>query len=308
MPGVGSVSDAKEVDKFLRDTGRALVKAAQILKRAEPTSAAGYRLMRTGLYLHIQDQPPADAGGKTMIPPMQKQQRQQLDTAKANGAHAGVLEMAEGNLSSQRFNLDLQRLSWWALDGMGAAAEPAKNALVAEVRALLSRMPDLKDMTASDGTPLADAETQAWLDEHVLVGAGGGGGGGGADDAADAEAMKPVKAAMKDKPAEAMKLARAAIAAAASPRSRAVRQLVLAEICLGAGQSLLARGMFAGLERELRDRGLLQWETDLAGRCLEGFVRAIRAAAKAGHKYDGADEVFERLCMVDPGAAARVAG
>jgi hypothetical protein len=66
--------------------------------------------------------------------------------------------------------------------------------------------------------------------------------------------------------------------------------------------------MFAGLDRELRERGLLQWEPDLAGRCLEGFVRAIRTAQKAGHKYDGADEVFERLCMVDPAAAARVAG
>ena len=35
--------------------------------------------------------------------------------------------------------------------------------------------------------------------------------------------------------------------------------------------------------------------------------RAIRAAAKAGARYDEADRVYERLCLVDPAAAARLA-
>ena len=76
---------------------------------------------------------------------------------------------------------------------------------------------------------------------------------------------------------------------------------------LETNSALLARGMFAALERELRERGLLEWEPELAGRVLEGFVRAIRAAAKAGARYEQADAVYERLCLVDPIAAARLA-
>jgi type VI secretion system protein VasJ len=308
VPSVAEVSDVADIDKFLLETGRAIARAAGLLRNARVTDPTAYRLLRTGLWMHLKNPPPADAGGKTQIPALPAARRKQLETMLASKLYPALLDETESSLAMQRFNLDLQRMSWAALDGMGEAASAAKDALAAEVRALLSRMPQLPDLSAADGSPLADSETRAWLAEHVLTGSGGGGGGAGTSDAADTEAMGEVKAAMREKPIEAMKLARAAVNGASSPRSRFVRQLTLAEICLGAGQAVLARGMFAGLDRELRERGLLQWEGDLSGRCLEGFVRAIRAAAKAGHKYDGADEVFERLCMVDPGAAARVAG
>jgi type VI secretion system (T6SS) EvfE/EvfF/ImpA/BimE/VasJ family protein len=97
------------------------------------------------------------------------------------------------------------------------------------------------------------------------------------------------------------------IDAATTARQRFTRRLALAQLLLDGNQALLARGLFAALERELREHALQEWEPELTARCLEGFVRAIRAATKAGARYDEADRVYERLCLVDPVAAARLA-
>ena len=41
---------------------------------------------------------------------------------------------------------------------------------------------------------------------------------------------------------------------------------------------------------------------------LEGLLKASRAAAQKGVATPGVDEVLERLCMLDPVAAARFTG
>jgi type VI secretion system protein VasJ len=305
MPAsTADVSSAEEVNKFLLETGRGLVKAAGLLRRAEVTTPAAYRLLRAGLWLHLQKAPPADAGGKTQIPPLPPARRKQFETIAANAKWAALIEETESALQQFRFNLDLSRLTDQGLEGLGDAAAPARAALAAEVSGLIKRMPELVEYTAGDGSPLADDETKAWL--ASLAPAGDGEGEGGGSDAADKSAMADVRGQMGAKPGDAIKLARTRIDEATTPRSRFVRQLLLAEICLGSAQAKLARGMFAALEREMTARELLTWEPDLASRCLEGLVRSIRAANKAGAKHEGANEAFERLCLVDPAAAARL--
>lgn len=308
MPTVtASASSPEEATKFLIETGKTLVSAASMLRRAQPSNPAAYRLIRVGLWMHMAKSPPADAGGKTGIPPLPPPKRTQLETLAANAKHEALLEEAESALTQFRFNLDLHRITSDALEQLGDAFEPARKAIAAEVATLLARMPELLDYSASDSSPLASPETKKWIAATVLAGSGGGGvisDGGGGDD--DASVMAEVRGAMKTKPPEAMKIAGEAIGSAPNPRARFLRQLSLAEICLESNKPVLARGMFAGLERDMRDRGLLQWEPALAGRCLEGFVKSIRAATKMGKKYEGADEVFERLCLTDPVAAARL--
>jgi len=306
MPAAAAdVSSAEEVNKYLLDTGRSLTKAAGILRRAELSSPAAYRLVRAGLWLHLHKAPPADAGGKTQIPPLPANRRKQFETIAANSKWAALIEETESALGQFRFCLDLNRMTDQALEALGDQYAPARAALAGEVATLLRRMPDLVDYTAGDGTPLADDETKSWLATLNPSGDGDGGDGGGTD-AADKAAMSEVRGQMSAKPGDAIKLARTRIDEATTPRSRFVRQLFLAEICLGANQPKLARGMFAALEGEMNARELLSWEPDLASRCLEGLVRSIRAANKAGGKHTGADVAFERLCLVDPTAAARL--
>ncbi len=279
-----------------------MVKAGGLLRRADDRSAAAYRLVRAGLWLHLHKAPPADAGGKTQIPPLPAARRKQFETIAANAKWAALLEETESALSQFRFCLDLNRMTDEALEGLGESHAPARAAVAGEVATLLRRMPELVDYTAGDGSPLADDQTKAWL--ATLSPSEEGDGGGGKD--LDKAAMADVRGKMAAKPGDAIKLARERIDEASTPRSRFVRQLILAEICLGAGNPKLARGMFAGLEREMTTRGFLSWEPDLASRCLEGLVRSIRAANKAGAKHEGANEAFEQLCLVDPTAAARL--
>lgn len=308
MPtAAADVSNAEDVNKFLLDTGRSLAKAAGVLRRAELSTPAAYRLLRAGLWMHLHKAPPADAGGKTKIPPLPAPRRKQFETIAANAKWAALIEETESALQQFRFNLDLNRLTDQALENLGEAYAPARAALAGEVAAMLRRMPDLVDYSAGDGSPLADDETKAWLASLTASGDGDGGGGGNPD-AAEAAAMADVRGSMAAKPMDAMKLARERIGEAATPRGRFVRQLTLAEICLGTNQAKLARGMFSALEREIAERNLLTWEPDLASRCLEGLVKSIRAANKAGAKFGGADVAFERLCLVDPAAAARLSG
>jgi len=303
MPeSTADVGSAEEVSKFLLETGRSLVKAGGLLRRAEPSSPTAYRLVRAGLWLHLLKAPPADAGGKTQIPPLPANRRKQFETIAANAKWKALLEETESALSQFRFCLDLNRMTDQALEGLGEAYAPARAALAGEVSTLLRRMPELADYTAGDGSPLADDQTKTWL--ATLTPSEGGEGGGG--DSEDKAAMADVRGQMAAKPGDAIKLARVRIDEAPTPRSRFVRQLILAEICLATGQPKLARGMFAGLEREMTARGFLSWEPDLASRCLEGLVRSIRAVNKAGAKHEGANEAFEQLCLVDPAAAARL--
>ncbi|MGH1345470.1 MAG: type VI secretion system protein TssA [Nannocystales bacterium] len=297
------VGSAEEVSKFLLETGRGLAKAGGLLRRADDSSPTAYRLVRAGLWLHLHKAPPADAGGKTQIPPLPANRRKQFETLAANSKWKALLEETESAIGQFRFLLDLNRMSDQALEQLGDAYAPARAALAGEVSTLLRRMPELVDYTAGDGSPLADDQTKAWLATLSPSEGGDGGGGGEGEDKA---AMSDVRGQMAAKPGDAIKLARVRIDEASTPRSRFVRQLMLAEICLGAAQPKLARGMFAGLEREMAARGFLSWEPDLASRCLEGLVRSIRAANKAGAKHEGANEAFEQLCLVDPAAAARL--
>jgi type VI secretion system protein VasJ len=308
MPAAtADVGSAEEVGKYLLETGRAMVKAANLLRRAQPASPAAYRLMRTGVWLHLDQAPPAAAGNKTQIPGLPPPRRQQLALMETNAKWDALLEETESGLMQFRFALDLQRLSSMALQRLGEAYEPARQVLLGEVATLLRRMPSLPDLSAADGTPLADEQTRAWIASDVAAGAGGGGGGGRSDDAG--EPFPKVATLLKaGKAPEALKLAKDAIDGTASPRLRVVRRLALAQACLEAGQAKLARSLYAALDRELTERGLMEWEPGLAATCLEGLVRAIRAAAQKGSQYAAADAAFERLCHVDPSAAAQLAG
>ena len=137
---------------------------------------------------------------------------------------------------------------------------------------------------------------------------GSSGGAASAGDGADPEVMAEARKLMtQGKAPEAIRAAQASVEAATRPRHRFVRRLDLAEMCLAGGQARLARGIFGSLEREVAELGLSEWDPALAARCLEGVVKSIRAATQKGAPPDpAADLAFERLCRLDPAAAARL--
>ncbi|MEX1366913.1 MAG: type VI secretion system domain-containing protein, partial [Nannocystaceae bacterium] len=301
------VGSAEEVGKYLQETGRARVKAANLLRRAQLSSPTAYRLLRSGLWLHLDRAPPAGAGGKTQIPALPAQRRTQFGLMSSNAKWADLLEETESALAQFRFSLDLQRMSAEALQQLGAEYEPARQALLGEVSALLRRMPELPELNAGDGSPLADDQTREWIASDIAAAAGGGGSAGGAGPSDDpGEAFGKIGSMMKSgKGGEAMKAAKAAIDDTGSLRLRFIRRLALAQGCFEGGEPKLARSMFVALDHELSERGLDQWEPRLASQCLEGLLKSSRAAAQKGAATPGVDEALQRLSLIDPVAAAR---
>src|SRR5215831_1172836 len=164
-PPVATLQQTANTMDFLREVGNSLAEAAAMLRHdniADPTS---YRLLRTGLWLHFKEMPPAGPNGRTNIPPPPASLLTQLNTMASNGKWENVLEEAESALVMHRFSLDLQRLSAQALAALGH--RPAREALIREVAGWLRRMPSAPKLLASDGTAFADPITKEWLDQEV---------------------------------------------------------------------------------------------------------------------------------------------
>ena len=161
------------VDDLLKSLGAAtqhLSKIASGLRRQQPADPLAYRLLRVAIWLRASE-PVPDAQGRAPVEPLPPATRTQCEAMSRAGRWAELLDASESALAQapQRFALDLQRFSAAALAGLGHPL--ARTAVLAEVAALLRRMPTLPTLQARDGTPLADPETLAFLAAENLQGA-----------------------------------------------------------------------------------------------------------------------------------------
>ena len=153
------------VDDLLKSLGAAtqhLPKIASGLRRQQPADPLAYRLLRAALWLRA-NEPTPDAQGRAPVEPLPPSTRSQCEAMARAGRWAELLDASESALATvpQRFALDLQRWTAAALAALGHTQ--ARTAVLAEVAALLRRMPGLPTQQARDGTPLADPETLAFL-------------------------------------------------------------------------------------------------------------------------------------------------
>jgi type VI secretion system protein VasJ len=284
---------------WLREVGTALCQAAADIRRAGPADPVAYRLLRTGLWLHLTQAPPRGPDGRCPFPGLPQDVRAQMQALATNSKWMELLEEAESALIQHRFQMDLHRFSAAALAGLGHTA--ARAALIAELGAWLRRVPEAADLSASDGSPVADAQTRAWLDLEVRGGGGNApGSGAGADPTA--EAVGEAKSLFATgKGAEALALLQVRVQTADSGRARFRLRLELAKLC-APNQPAVARALYAALARECTAHDLDTWEPALTAECLEGLLSS-RASGALSEEDAG---YFQRLCRISPSAAARV--
>lgn len=297
-----ALADPNQVQDYLREVGNGLVAAAKVLRAADPARAEAYRLMRLGLWLPLLQVPPAGPNGRSTVPPPPAPMMAKLEQLRANSKWAGLLEEAESLLPQARLCLDLQRAVAAALEGLGESHQGALSALKGEVRALLLRLPALKDLKFADGTPGAGPETKAWLDQ--LSPSGGGSGASSATGAGEAEALSTASAhAQGGRLAEALttleQAARQADSGAAAFRLR----LEAAKAAFAAGRSGAAAALFEGLGQEAEARGLDQWDPPLAKAYLSAHLTCLRAQRGrdgGGVVPEKIDLLYSRLARLDP--------
>lgn len=317
-------ADVTQVAQWLSGVGGTVASTANAVRRAADSAALAYRMTRVGLYTHLVDAPPADAAGKTKVPPPQPNTRKQVEAIATNQKWAALLEETESALAQSRFWLDLHRHTAQALAGLGASHAKAREEVVRELATVLRRLPTLPTLQFADGTPFADAATQQWISAEVLAGGGGssgsgggapaagpvvvvqqGGGGAGQEAAVVAEARKMAAAG---KAADAIAMLQSQAAGATSEAAAFRYRLGIGQVCLAANQPALAKGVFEGLERDVAAHGLERWEPALASAAAEGLVLCYRALAKAGGKPipPEAGVLYDRVCRLDPAAALRI--
>ncbi|MFY0570777.1 type VI secretion system protein TssA [Archangium lansingense] len=296
----GELTSADAVTDFLRNIGSSLSSASGVLRRANPADPLAYRLLRTGLWLHITQPPPTGANGRTSLPPLPANLRTKLETLSTHSRWAELLDEAESTLAQYRFALDLQRFSAHALASLGSTHAPAREALLLELSNLLKRLPAVVDLVATDGTALADEATKEWLKREVLTKSGA--------------APRPAIAMPLPRELEASAQgaspegeAQALLTSATTARARFVARLQLARMHAQAGQLTTARALYEVLDAECTAHSLDSWEPALAAACLEGFLTCALAGKETQDLLVGDFWIrYRRLAQLDPTAALRV--
>jgi type VI secretion system protein VasJ len=300
------LTSADTATDYLRNLGSSLASAAGVLRRANPADPLAYRLLRTGLWLHISQPPPAGAHGRTSLPPLPPTLRTKLETLTANARWVELLDETESATAQYRFALDLQRFTASALAALGPTHASAREALLLELSSLVKRMPAVVQLVAADGTPLADTTTKEWLQREVLA----------TPTAAPRRIPLPPLSRDVETPREGpssegetqtVELLQEHVSTATTARARFVARLRLARLCAQAGQTSIARALYEVLDAECTTHALDAWEPALAAACLEGFLTCV---TQEKDSPNGLVEDFwiryRRLAQLDPAAALRV--
>jgi type VI secretion system protein ImpA len=208
--------------------------------------------------------------------------------------------------------LDLHRYIWQASrqNGYSAIAASVKSSVLS----ILREFPELPIWVLNDDTPVANPETQRWLKEEVVPKPEE-----GAPQVAD---KTPVKLAAPAEPADgdnptvfdrAMDMLRQGkakqavetvmrdAAQQASGRLRFLRRIEVAQLCLAAGQAAVAYPVLKELAEEIERRGLENWESsDVLAKPLSLLLQCLEQRENSAVDRE---EIFARLCRIDPTAA-----
>jgi type VI secretion system ImpA/VasJ family protein len=249
-----------------------------------------------------------------LLEPPPSETRQQLKRLATDCQWPELLAAAETVMSTSggRAWLDLQRYVVRACGELGSSYEPIARAVVSELRALLTDLPEFPNWCFADDTPVANPETQSWLREQVLqpqaaedtlapIHREGQESGRPSEETEraipDAQELA-MQAAHAGRTEEAIAILTREAAQGHSGRCRFQRRTQLAALCLSIGQEAMAYPILQELAEEIERRKLHEWETpDVIAHPLTLLFRCL-------HKLNGNVEerqrVYRQICRLDP--------
>ena len=303
-----------------REDAMARVQAcARFLQADNPSSPVAY-LLQAALRLGEMREQGSGAAWDFLVPPA-TEKRQNLKRLAAEENWSELLSAAIDAAGEPcgRAWLDVHRYIWRA--STEAGSEAIATSVVSTLQALLKDLPEVPTWTLSDDTPTANPETQRWLEETVIPKPP-------EPEPAQPEpepmayipVPEPEREAGEEAPpdvfeearelasrgrlAQAVQLLMREAAQQPSGRSRFLRRLQMAQLCVSAGQGKVAFPVLEELVREIDQRQLEAWEaSDMIAPPLALLLRCLDASENGNNVRDA---VFARLCRVDPTAAMEV--
>ncbi|MDB5049597.1 MAG: type secretion system ImpA protein [Fibrobacteres bacterium] len=299
--GIASVDDA-----FM-----SIQNGAFFLLEDSRTGAMSYRLIRMLKWEPLREAPPA-TGGKTMVPAPYPTTLEAYRNMFQNSEWPDLAKNGEEAFSGDGmlFWLDLQRYICSALVALGPEYAACSKAVRMELALLLSRIPNLANLSFDDGTPFADPLTQEWIQTDVLSALGGGGGGGPAPIKKKGDVGEEQKLANgllgEGKLEPALQVLRTGLANDSSEKNNFDRKLIMAELLFKGNKPHVARSLLEDLKHSIERYSLVRWDPEL---CVSVYYLSqkvyltLMASADDGLKpmlYEKALEMHTQISKLDP--------
>ncbi len=233
---------------------------------------------------------------------------------RAKGEWEALRSTAEGRLSQFIFWLDLNRFASEALTHLGEQYDVAHEVVCQETAFLVHRLPELPNLSFSDGTPFADAETRQWLKGIVLGAATAGPEGlptaATAATARDADVMteeiqKAQALAKKKKLVEAVEALQQHVRNSASERERLLWRLALSQLLASSKKPELALPHLGQVLQDIELYRLEEWDPELALRALKTVLVGFNTQQDQVSQNHAAD-VSKRIAKLNPAEALRL--
>ena len=252
--------------------------AAKFWRSQEPLNPGPYLMVRGMRWGELRAAGPAP--DQLLFEPPPTELRQSMKRLSLEGNWAEVLEAAEtaAALPCGRAWLDVHRYTVKACENLGGEYEPIMRGVLSGLRGLLADYPQLPEMTLMDDTPVANAETVAWIRDSVGTAAA-------AAAAAAPESLPdtipmdaPVAASATGEPAPpdpyqianqmvqegraeaAIEMLANEVAQERSGRTRFQRMIQLASLCMATSHERIAYPILMELSEEIDRRKLEDWE------------------------------------------------
>jgi len=294
---------------------RKIAEAAAFLRRREPRSPASYLMLRGLRWGELRAA--IDLSDPTLLEAPPSELRRHLKRLALDKKWEELLDAAENAMAlpCSRAWLDLQRVVVEACEALGSDYEAIARAIRAELKALVTDIPQLLDATLMDDTPAANADTRAWLKSLTQEATPAGGAAAppeGTAMAADGTVFRwpsqptdlylaAQQALREGQERKAFEILQKDIARQRCGRERFRRRMQMVEMCVATNRLNIAQLFLDDLAAAIETHKLDDWEDPtLVANALAVIMKlSQRLQNDAGQRQ----RFFERICRLDPAQA-----
>lgn len=228
---------------------------ATLLVERQPDVPVGYRLRRNAIWSGITTPPMSTRGNKTQLAPISSDRVDEYQGALAQ-ADLSLWQRIEQSLVLAPYWFDGHLLSATVATRLGHDA--VAHAIADELSVFLQRVPELRDLAFSDGSPFLTQRCHQWLQSCQPARGVSVHQDDLATDVADCRVEKGVNAALALMDERMSRLK--------EPRDRFYAELVLADLLVEEGMDALAAQHYQHLWQVCQRLDLRQWEPEMVGR------------------------------------------
>ena len=296
------------------DAVKKVAEAAAYLRRREPQSPASYLMLRGLRWGELRAAIEQTDPTKFEAPPTEL--RRHLKKLLLDKKYEELSNTAEAAMAlpCARAWLDMQRFVVEACEALGRGYEAVARAIRSELKALVTDIPQLLDATLMDETPVANAETRAWLVSLCQTPASAtptDGAAAKAESSHDLGARWPgqstdayvaaLQALREGQERRAFELLQQDIARKRSGRERFRRRMQLVEICAATNKANVAQPILDDLAAAIENHKLDEWEDP--GLVASALATLMKMSVKIQADKAAQQKIFERICRLDPAQA-----